>query len=89
MNDDLQRLQEQVAELMAWKAARMVIQLSYPVDDTSRLNLRAITTSGFGSHAKTQTITVPAGGSSFNVPAAITGTILLETSNGRFEIPYF
>lgn len=87
--DELQQLKEQVAELMEWKQQREVVQLSYPVDDTSRQNLRAITTSGSGSHPLTQNITVPVGGSSFNVPAAFTGTIFLETSDGRKEIPYY
>lgn len=89
MNPDIQKLQEQVAELMAWKAAREAIQLPYPVDDISRLNLRAVSTSGFGSHALTQVVSVPATPTNITVPAAFSGTFLLEGADGRFEVPYF
>lgn len=81
--------QEKLDEIYDWMQQRKAIQLPYPVDDASRLNLRAITTSGTGSHGLTQSITVGAGGGTFNVPAAFTGTILLETADGRKEIPYY
>lgn len=84
----LAQLQAQVAELLAWKAARERQQLSYPVDDTSRLALRAVTDSGFGSSALTQNVTISSTPQSITVPATPAGSILLFTPSGTVEVPY-
>lgn len=83
------QMKSDIAELKAWKTAREKQQLTDPVDDTSRLVLRVISSAGLGSHPLTQSIGIPAVPTTINVPAAFTGTVLLEGPNGTFEVPYF
>lgn len=76
---------QQFKDLLAWKAERETNQISSPLDDTSRLVLRAITTQGLGSSALTQTISTS--GATATVPSAYVSSVIIETPDGRFEIP--
>jgi hypothetical protein len=87
--DDLKLLQEQVAELMAWKQARTMQQLVHPVDDTSRLILRVVTGGGSGSTPTSTTTVISAVPTSITSNKLFTGTALFETPDGTFEVPYY
>ncbi len=79
---------QQLNDLIAWKAARESQQISNPLDETSRRLLRVVSTSGQGSTTKTQTVSVPSTPTNITVPAAYVGSLIVETPDGRFEIPY-
>lgn len=83
------QLEAQVADLMAYVAARKTQQLTDPVDDTSRLALRVLTDSGFGSSPVSQMITIGAVPTTITVPIVPDGSVILEASVGRIAIPYF
>lgn len=85
MDDLIKRLEK----LEKWREAREAQQLTAPLDDRSRLALRAFTDGGFGTITLTQGISVPSVPASFTVPKAFTGTIILEGPNGRIEVPYY
>lgn len=85
MDDLLKR----IAAIEAYIEARKKQQLTDPMDDTSRLVLRAITDGGTGSHTLTQSINVASTPQSISVPAAFTGTIFLKTNSGDVEVPYY
>jgi hypothetical protein len=89
MNPDIQKLQEQVAELMAWKRARETQQLTAPFDDTSRLVLRAVTSAGYGTADVSEDVTISGTPETITIPKVPTGTLILQTTDGQVEIPYF
>lgn len=79
---------EQFNELLAWKKAREAQQLFVPFDDTSRLISGSISSAGAGSTATTQIVNVGSTPTNITVPAAFVGSIIFNTPDGRFEIPY-
>lgn len=86
---DLKDILRRLKELEDWKAAREKQQLVYPVDDTSRLALRVCTDGGSGSSPVSQNVNISAVPAVVTVPTVPTGTIILQTPSGDFEIPYF
>lgn len=86
MNPDITKLQAQVAELMAWKAARERQQISLPLDDASKLSSGAYFRVGVGTHALTQVVT-DSHGDTVTVPAAYSGTRFIIAEGEQVEIP--
>lgn len=85
----MEDLLKRVAALEAYIEARKTQQLFDPFDDTSRLILRALTDGGTGSHSLTQSINVASTPQSITVPAAFTGTFIVNSANGPVEVPYY
>ena len=85
MMQTIEELRADVLELKEWKAARMRQQLTNPVDLISKRVLGAILGGGLGSRTTTRTVgAVPA-----TFVKLFTGTVLLDTPNGIFEVPYY
>lgn len=79
---------QMLTEIYGWMQERRQQQLSYPVDLASKAALGAVVKVGTGAHALTQSISVGAGGGTFNVPAAFTGTFAATVEGQQLEIPY-
>lgn len=89
LQNQLRQLGEQVAALVIWQKQRMNQQITSPLDQTSRNLLQVVTEVGFGSTAVTHNVSIPSTPTSITVPTNPTGTILLDTGNGVFEIPHY
>lgn len=87
MNPDIQQLQEQVAELMEWKAEKERQQITYPLDEASKTGSGALFKAGVGTKALTQVVT-DSHGDTVTVPAAYAGTRLIRVEGEQIEIPY-
>jgi len=85
MQEQLIQLQIQVAELLAWKEGKDVQQISFPLDDASRNSLGVLTVEGTGSATLTQVIVTS--GPTATVPAAYTGSIVLNVEGEFVTIP--
>lgn len=77
-----------VGELHAWMQQKRQQQISYPLDEASKTSMGVPSKFGSGSKTLTQSITIPNGGGSANVPAAYSGSIVLLIEGGQYEIPY-
>lgn len=75
---------EQLAEMWAWYQERKRQQISFPLDEASKNVVGTFQSSHLGSHTLTQVVT-DSNGDTSTVPAAYSGTILLD--DGK-EIPY-
>jgi len=84
--NELEHLKQQVAELLAWKAAKERQQLSFPVDDSSKAALGALI--GRGNGSKTLTQMIDTSGANATVPAAYTDTLIVEFEGAQYEVPY-
>lgn len=82
----VETLTGQVMELLQYKADREEIQITDPLDDISRQNLRAVSSNGNGTAAVTTPLVVGAGGGSFTIAKAPTRTVLLQTADGIIEV---
>lgn len=86
MEERLQQLEREIAELRAWRQLREQQQISYPLDDASRNTIGAVSGAGPGSSTLTQTINTA--GATASVPAAYAGSIIIAVEGGQYEIPY-
>lgn len=80
--------QQQLAEMYAWYQARIVQQISNPLDDPSRNLLQVPTFIAAGSATLTQSVSVPSTPTNITVPAAFSGTVLLLLDGTQREVPY-
>lgn len=87
MSPDIQKLQEQVAELMEWRASKEQQQISYPLDDASKYGSKGLFKVANGVKTLTQVVT-DSRGDTVTVPAAYTGTKLVVIEGEQVEIPY-
>lgn len=87
MDPAIAQLQAQVAELMAWKVAHEIQQITFPLDDASKNTLGAYQRIGLGTTAPTRSITIGAGGGSATVPTNPVGSIIIQAEGERAEVP--
>lgn len=93
MKEIIAQLQQQVAELLAWKEERVEQQLFYPVDDNSKSSILPLPgvpeNQGDGETPLTQVYNVAGGmGGTVTAPRALLGTILLEIDGVYYEMGY-
>lgn len=86
MNDELEQLKQQVAELYAWMQQRKEHQIVSPLDDDSRAAIGAV--SGTKPGSKTLTQVVGTAGATATVPAAYAGSEIVIIRGKQREIPY-
>lgn len=84
----IESMERDLNDLKQWKVARMRQQFTMPIDEVSQNLIGAVTAVGLGSKAKTQNIGIASVPTSINVPSAYSGTILIRTPNGLFEVPF-
>jgi hypothetical protein len=92
MEERLQQMEAQIAQLTAWKQEREAQQLSYPLDDPSRLTIfeastAVLSTSGTSS-ALTENRSLSGNPETIVVPKAYAGTIFQVVDGVSREIPY-
>lgn len=88
MEERIAQLEAQIASLLEWKNARELQQIRYPLDEASRASLGTVTVDGLGGTALTQSINIASTPQSISVPRAYLDTILLNTGDVRYEVPY-
>ena len=91
MNEELQQLKKQVAELLEWRADREKQQIAFPVDEITRtiLSIPNISAAGLGPTNLTQIYSVTGGGGgTVTATRAYVDTILLYIDGITYEIPF-
>ena len=84
--EELQQLKRDVESLKEWKRQRELVQLTHPVDDTSKNNIGAVIDEGTGTTALTQTYT-DSNNDTHTGPKAYADTEILRIGGKRMEIP--
>lgn len=87
MEERLRELEAKIAELAAWKAAREVQQINYPIDEASLNAIRAATYVGQGSGSLTRNINLTGEVQSITVPTSYAGSIQLRAGGTTHTIP--
>lgn len=80
-------LATQINAVSKWMDDRTEHLIPGPLDEASFNNIGAIKRVSPGAKALTQTIGYSAGGGSITVPAAFSGSIIIDTGVGKKEIP--
>lgn len=83
--EDLIRRIEQLEE---WKAKKEKQQISFPVDEASKIALGVAFGDGLGSTGTTQSINLTGNAQTISVPADYSGTLYLVVDGVRYEIPF-
>lgn len=86
MDERIKKLEQQVKDLLVYKAERIRQQISFPVDDASLRVLGSVANKGDGGATLTQTISTS--GATASVPAAFTGTKIFFVDGSLHEFPY-
>jgi hypothetical protein len=85
MNERIKQLEQQVSELLAWKAERERQALPFDLDDASKAAIGAARKDGNGSTSLTQTYSV--GGGAITGPKAYVSSRILDLGDERVEVP--